>query len=60
MSEELERQLVIKEALTWLSTPFHHEAMIKGAGVDCGMFLAAVYRVAGLIPEFTVAHYAFQ
>lgn len=34
--------------------------MVKGAGVDCGMLLVAVYRAAGLIPEFTPAHYAYQ
>jgi len=58
--ESAQRQAVIAEALSWLSTPFHHEAMVKGAGVDCGMLLVAVYRAAGLIPAITVEHYAYQ
>ena len=58
--EAAQRQSVIHEALTWLSTPFHHEAMVKGAWVDCGMLLVAVYRAAGLIPAITVEHYAYQ
>jgi NlpC/P60 family putative phage cell wall peptidase len=58
--EAEQRQAVIAEAESWIGTPFHHEAMVKGAGVDCGMLLAAVYRAAGVIPEFTVAHYAYQ
>ncbi len=58
--EAAQRQAVVHEALTWRRTPFHHEAMVKGAGVDCGMLLVAVYRAAGLIPEFTIEHYAYQ
>ena len=57
---EAQRQAVTTAARRWLGTPFHHEAMVKGAGVDCGMFLIAVYREVGLIPEFTVEHYSSQ
>jgi cell wall-associated NlpC family hydrolase len=60
MTEQLDRRLVIKEALTWLGTNFHHEGMVKGAGVDCGMLLVAVYRAVHVIPEFTIEHYAYQ
>ena len=59
-TEDEERQAVTTAAMRWLGTPFHHEAMVKGAGVDCGMFLIAVYREVGLIPEFTVEHYSSQ
>lgn len=34
---------VVKEAESWLGTPFHHQAMIKGIGVGCGTLLIAVY-----------------
>jgi cell wall-associated NlpC family hydrolase len=51
------RAAVIAEARAWLGTPYHHAAQVKGAGVDCAMLPAAVYRTAGLIPEFQVAHY---
>jgi cell wall-associated NlpC family hydrolase len=55
-----QRQAVLAAAMEWLGTPFHHEAMVKGAGVDCGMFLIAVFREAGLLPEFPVEHYSYQ
>ena len=29
------RQAIIDETVTWLRTPYHHMAAIKGAGVDC-------------------------
>ena len=58
--EDQQRRAVVAAALGWKGTPFHHEAMVKGAGVDCGMFLVAVYREVGLIPLFTVEHYSYQ
>ena len=48
MSETL-RRAVLREAETWLGTPYHHMARIKGAGVDCLTFLAEVYAAAGVI-----------
>lgn len=47
MSERL-RTAVIAEAVTWIGTPFHHAARVKGAGVDCLMLLAEVYERAGV------------
>lgn len=44
------RSRVVAEALGWLGTPYHHAAMVKGAGVDCAMLLVAVYGGLGLIP----------
>lgn len=41
---------VVKEALTWLSTPYHHQGRVKGVGVDCGMLLCEVYHACGLVP----------
>jgi cell wall-associated NlpC family hydrolase len=52
-----QRASVVAEALGWLNTPYHHAARIKGAGVDCAMLPASVYRAAGLIPDFAVDHY---
>jgi cell wall-associated NlpC family hydrolase len=43
--------------MTWLGTPWHHAARLKGAGVDCAMFLAEVYERAGLIPHVEVEPY---
>ena len=42
------RTAVVREAESWIGTPFHHAARIKGAGVDCLMLLAEVYERAGI------------
>jgi len=46
-----ERKKVVAEALTWLKTPYHLNARIKGVGVDCGTFLIACFAGAGLIDD---------
>lgn len=43
------RQLVIAEARTWIGTPYHDKARVKGAGCDCLTLLAEVYARAGVI-----------
>lgn len=52
MSREELRQAVVAEARSWLGTPYHLRAMVKGAGVDCGLLPYAVYRKFELVPEF--------
>lgn len=51
------REAVVAEALTWLRTPYHHQARVRGVGVDCAQFPAAVYEAAGVIehvdPRYT-------
>lgn len=51
------RQRVVDEVVTWLGTPFHHEARVKGAGVDCLMLLAEVYERAGVVGHVDPPHY---
>jgi NlpC/P60 family putative phage cell wall peptidase len=51
------RQAVVAEARSWLGTPWHHEARVKGAGVDCGQFLAAVFEACGLVEHVEVEPY---
>lgn len=51
------RQEVIKIAHTWLGTPYHHRAKVKGAGVDCLTLLVAVYEEAGLIDPVNIPYY---
>jgi len=41
------RQAVVAEAQSWIGTPFHHAARVKGQGVDCLMLLAEVYERSG-------------
>lgn len=44
------RDEIIAEARSWLGTPYHHLAAVKGAGVDCAMLLVQVYKAVGLVP----------
>src|SRR5690349_11447583 len=37
------RARLLDEARTWLLTPWHHNARVRGAGVDCGQLLIACY-----------------
>lgn len=48
---EQRRAAVVAEAMSWLRTPYHHRARVKGAGVDCAQFPIAVYGAAGEIPD---------
>ena len=54
---QAQRQAVIQEAVSWLGTPYHHAARVKGAGVDCGQILALVYEAAGITPEIVPDDY---
>lgn len=45
------RRRILEVARSWLGTPFHHGARVKGAGVDCAQFLAAVYEEAGIVEQ---------
>lgn len=52
------RALIVAEAESWIGTPYHHEARVKGGGVDCGQILIAVYSVHGFMPsDYKVEHY---
>lgn len=51
------REMAVAEAKTWLKTPYHHMGRVKGAGVDCGQLLIAVYSEIGLIPNIDPGHY---
>jgi NlpC/P60 family putative phage cell wall peptidase len=48
MTIEYARAAVITEAESWIGTPFHHAARVKGAGVDCLMLLCEVYERTGV------------
>lgn len=53
-------QAIVDEAKSWLNTPYHPHARIKGVGVDCAMLLAEVYERAGVIPHVDPGHYSPQ
>ncbi|MGB8422174.1 hypothetical protein [Paraburkholderia sp.] len=50
---------VIAEARSWLRTPWHHRARVKGlrGGVDCVMLLAEVYEAVGAIEHVEPEYY---
>ena len=52
MTETEQRKRVVEEARTWLNTPYHHHADVKGAGVDCAMILVRIYCDLGILPPF--------
>jgi cell wall-associated NlpC family hydrolase len=52
-----EREHVVAESVSWVGTPFHHAAHIKGVGVDCANLLVEVYVGAGLITAPIVEPY---
>lgn len=54
----IDRMDIVAEARTWVGTPFHHQARIKGVGVDCAGLVIGVARGLGLVPEgFDVTGY---
>ena len=46
------RAAVVAEARSWIGTPYHHAADVKGAGVDCAMLLVRVYADLGFVEPF--------
>lgn len=61
LSENEVRKSLVEEAISWLNTPFHDKAMIKGAGVDCAYLPYAIYKACGLLPsDFTMPDYSPQ
>jgi len=51
------RESIIAEAMTWLGTPWHHNALLKGVGVDCAQFLIGVYSNVGLVSHIDTGFY---
>lgn len=45
------REQVVAEARSWVGTPYHNQAAIKGVGVDCAMLLVMVFKAVGLVPD---------
>jgi len=43
-------QRVIGEATSWMGTPYHHLANVKGVGVDCAMLVVEVFKACALVP----------
>lgn len=53
----VDRTAIIAEARTWIGTPYHHQASMKGAGCDCLGLVRGVWRgVYGTEPEVPPAY----
>jgi len=52
------REEIVQEARTWLGTPFHHQARLKGVGCDCVGLVIGVARALALVAaDFDVPAY---
>jgi hypothetical protein len=53
-----QRLAILREARSWIGTPYHPQGDIKGIGVDCGMLLVRVFVDTGLCEPFDPRPYA--
>lgn len=53
----MSREAVVAEARTWLGTPYHHDARVKGHGVDCAQFILWTFSNAGIIEPRVIEGY---
>ena len=44
MSVEITRAAIVAEALSWVGTPYRHQASLKGVGCDCLGLIRGVWR----------------
>jgi cell wall-associated NlpC family hydrolase len=51
------RAAIVAEAMSWLGTPYHHRAKLKGVGVDCAQVVLAVYAAVGIVEDFDTGEY---
>lgn len=56
-AEESRRRALEWEANSWVGTPFHQHATLKGVGVDCVHLAAAIYIATGFLDRFEPGHY---
>lgn len=45
------REDVVREARSWIGTPYHLRGQVKGAGCDCATLILCCYRNCGLIKD---------
>lgn len=58
LADNLDQRLaVVAEARSWLGTPYHHRAAIRGVGVDCALLLLEAFASAQIIDRFDVDPY---
>jgi NlpC/P60 family putative phage cell wall peptidase len=57
---KLLRAAIVAEAYSWVGTPYHHQAMLRGIGVDCAMLPIGVYRAFGFLTDFDPRPYPVE
>lgn len=48
---------LIEEAESWIDTPYHHQAKLKGIGVDCCNFILAIAENCNIVKPIELAPY---
>lgn len=51
LAVDQQRDRIVREARSWIGTPYRLGARVKGAGADCATLLLEVYRACGLITD---------
>lgn len=54
------RKQIVKVTNTWVDTPYHHQAGVKGVGVDCAYLVGHIAVELKLIDTFVVAPYSIE
>lgn len=60
MTEAEARAAIVAETRSWIATPYHHFAKIKGVGVDCATLISETFSRVGLIPPVEIPEYSPQ
>jgi cell wall-associated NlpC family hydrolase len=58
--DDILREAIVREAKSWLLTPFHDCAGVKGAGVDCAHLILRVFAAVGKTPDVPIKAYRPQ
>ncbi len=53
----IERLSLLKEAISWERTPYHHNQALKGIAADCIRFVEGVFVAAGFAEPYGPAEY---
>jgi cell wall-associated NlpC family hydrolase len=52
------RTKVVEQARSWIGTPYHHQARLKGVGVDCiGLIIGCAWELGLIDPSFDIRGY---
>lgn len=51
MLTDTQREVLVKETLSWVGTPYRGWSCVKGAGVDCGQLVYGIFRNCGAVQE---------